>query len=162
MRKMIEKGHKKGHLFQLNMKAQPSSLLYLSVSPSLASANKTWDLWHRRLGHPHTIRLEHMSKSGLLLKKMNVKSISFDHKCQSCALEIASKLSFSSSNTKVDEPFDLIYSDLWGPSPILSRLGYRYFVLFINQYTQFAWVYFLCAKSELTNIAKIFITMIRT
>ena len=56
---------------------------------------------------------------------------------QTCVLGKFAKLPFASSNTKVDAPFDLILCDLWEPSPILSRLGYKYFVLFIDHCTRF-------------------------
>lgn len=102
------------------------------VSPS-TSVNDTWDLSHLHLHHPHTIILEYMFKSNFLPEKMNFKPVSFKI-CQSQALEKFAKLPFDSSTTQIDAPFCLLHYDLWGSSLVLSKLGYRYFVLFIDQF----------------------------
>ena len=157
------KGDKHGRLFHLdlNQKKSPPFCLIVTSSSSTSHEKNTWDLWHRRLGHPHASRLESMFKSKVLPDKLIVKNNDFQH-CQTCVLGKFAKLPFTSSTTKVDASFDLIHCDLWGPSPILSKLGYKYFVLFIDHFTRFTWVYFLHAKSELENIAKNFVTMIET
>lgn len=74
--------------------------------------------------------------------------------CQTCVLSKFVKLYFVSSTAKVDP--------LWGPSPILSKLSYTSFVLFIDHFTCYTWVYFLLVKSELATVAKTFILMIET
>lgn len=102
-----------------------------------------------------------MFKFNFLLEKLNFKPISYKNS-QSCALGKFAKLPFDSSTTQVDAPFHLLHCDLWGPSPVLSKLGYKYFVLFIDQFSRYSWVYFLRVKSELANIANNFITMIET
>lgn len=82
--------------------------------------------------------------------------------CQSFALGKFAKLPFVYSTTQVDAPFHLIHCDLWDPSLVLSRLGYKYFALFIDHFTQFTWVYFLHTKYDLANIAQAFVAMIET
>ncbi|RVW51507.1 Retrovirus-related Pol polyprotein from transposon RE2 [Vitis vinifera] len=44
--------------------------------------------------------------------------------------------------------FDLIHSDVWGPSPISSYEKFKYYVTFIDDHSRFTWVYFLRSKSE--------------
>ena len=43
---------------------------------------------------------------------------------------------------------DLIYTDVWGPSPVASVGGARYYVTFIDDFSRKLWVYFLKHKSE--------------
>lgn len=143
----------------LNPKKSPPFCLTITSSSSTSHNENNWDLWHRRLSHPHVSRLESIFNSQLLSDKLTVKNNVCKH-CQTSVLSKFAKLPFVSSTTEVDAPFNLIHCDLWGPSPILSRLVYKYFVLFIDHFTRFTWVYFLCAKSELVNIAKYFVTMI--
>ena len=35
------------------------------------------------------------------------------------------------------------HSDVWGPGPVSSINKFRYYVLFVNHYTCFTWIYFL-------------------
>ena len=44
--------------------------------------------------------------------------------------------------------FDLIHSDVWGPSPVSSHEKFKYYVTFIDDHSRFTWVYFLCSKFE--------------
>jgi len=44
-------------------------------------------------------------------------------------------------------PFDLIFSDFWGPaSPSVGR--YTYYVSFIDDASKYTWIYLLKKKSE--------------
>ena len=45
-------------------------------------------------------------------------------------------------------PFEIIHSDVWGPSPVLSNLGFKYFTLFIDDFTCFIWLFPLYNKSD--------------
>lgn len=38
--------------------------------------------------------------------------------------------------------------DLWGPSPIVSIIGVKYFLLLIDDHTRFTWFYLLNNKSD--------------
>ncbi|XP_048231256.1 uncharacterized protein LOC125370287 [Ricinus communis] len=95
---VIMKGHKQGRLFHLDLVNEKSFPTYLTVSFYTSTANNTWNLWHRRLGHPHA---------------------------SSCVIGKFAKLPFASSTTEVNEPFYLIHCDLWGPSLVLSDLDIR-------------------------------------
>ena len=43
---------------------------------------------------------------------------------------------------------EYVHSDVWGPSPVASLSGKWYYVVFIDDYSRFVWVYFLKEKSE--------------
>jgi hypothetical protein len=47
-----------------------------------------------------------------------------------------------------------VHSDVWGPTPLISHNSFRYYVLFINDYTRFTWIYFL--KDELVHVFSLF------
>ncbi|CAN1342642.1 Retrovirus-related Pol polyprotein from transposon TNT 1-94 [Linum perenne] len=126
------------------------------------SSEQLWHLWHSRLGHPNSSRLLGMFRKQLLpvndfvAKQFQIPS------CLPCIEAKIVALPFYSSTTEIHDAFALIHTDVWGPSPITSRLGYRYFVLFIDHKTRYTWVYFLRLKSELILVLKEFVTMIRT
>ncbi|CAN1850045.1 Retrovirus-related Pol polyprotein from transposon TNT 1-94 [Linum perenne] len=102
-----------------------------------------------------------MFRKNLLPNTLSLKNFSVPV-CEHCISAKHSKLSFSSSDTKISTPFALIHTDLWGPAPVIARLGFRYFVLFIDHATRFTWIYFLRLKSEVFTVTKDFIRMIHT
>ena len=55
---------------------------------------------------------------------------------------------FKLSSCKSGKPFDLVHSDVWGPAPINSYNGYKYFVIFIDDFSKITWLYLLKDKSE--------------
>lgn len=47
---------------------------------------------------------------------------------------------------------DLVHCDLWGPAPVFSNDGYRYYVIFVDDYSRFTWLYPLHAKSDFYEV----------
>ena len=43
-------------------------------------------------------------------------------------------LPFNNSVSHARFPFDLIHYDVWGPSPITTQGGLRYFVIFVDDF----------------------------
>lgn len=41
-----------------------------------------------------------------------------------------------------------LYKEIWGPTPILSTEGYRYYIVFTNTFTRFTWSYPMKLESE--------------
>lgn len=66
------------------------------------------------------------------------------------------------SHSRASSMFELVHTDLWGPSPVKSITGVKYFVLFVDDYSRFCWFYLLHSKDE-TNAAFItFQKMVQT
>ncbi|XP_062090704.1 retrovirus-related Pol polyprotein from transposon RE1 isoform X1 [Humulus lupulus] len=134
-KKIIGKGHESGGLYVLD----PLSSTPIAC-PSVASAFEA----HCRLGHP----------SLPLLKKLcpqYSKVSSLD--CESCQFAKHHRVSLSPRvNKRASVPFELVHSDVWGPSPILSKPGFRYFVTFVDDYSRVTWLYLMKNRSELFPI----------
>ena len=72
------------------------------------------------------------------------------------------RLPFSLSNSRSEASFDLVHSDVWGPAPINSYNGFRYFVIFIDDFSKAIWLYLLKSKDEVFNYFQEFLCLIET
>ncbi|KAH9667020.1 retrovirus-related pol polyprotein from transposon RE1 [Citrus sinensis] len=115
-----------------------------SSSNNLQAAEEI-DVWHSRLGHPSTSVLKNtlLSCNQLKINKDIVPSF-----CSACQYGKQSKQSFKSTETKTKTALELIHTDLWGPAPILSTHGHRYYISFVDDKTRYTWLFPLVAKSQ--------------
>jgi GAG-pre-integrase domain len=152
-RRVLGRGTKKGGLHYLdNLKA---GNVLLSVSNN-TDAEKEILLWHKRLGHPSL---------GYLKKLYPKLFVNFNHENFMCEIYIKVKnhrSTYLSSDNKRLAPFDLIHTDVWGPSPINSKYSYQWFVIFIDDFSQMTWLYLLKTKEEVKEIFKVFMIMVKT
>jgi hypothetical protein len=121
---IVGTARKVGRLFEL------TSLHFLSssVSTPVIAASASIELWHSRLGHVSLPRIQTLVSRGLL---GSVSSSPFD--CMPCQLGKQPTLPFNNSESIASTTFDLIHSDVWGPSPVPTVGGSRYFVIFVNE-----------------------------
>lgn len=47
-----------------------------------------------------------------------------------------------------NNPLDLVFSDVWGPAPVLSSDGSRYYVSFLDNFSKFCWLYPISSKFD--------------
>ncbi|GFS46412.1 hypothetical protein Acr_00g0102120 [Actinidia rufa] len=69
--------------------------------------------------------------------------------CQSCQLAKQPALSFTKSTSVSSAPFALVHSDIWGPSPTSTMGGSQYFVIFVDDFLRYTWLYLLKNRSQL-------------
>jgi len=115
------------------------------------STDKICQQWHARLGHPSFSVLKQ------ILKKISIPCSSTDLPFyDSCKLGKLHQLPFAQCQITATHPLELVYSDLWGPAPMLSVEGYRYYIVFVDAYTRHTWLYPMQLKSEALSIFKTF------
>ncbi|GJU33758.1 ribonuclease H-like domain-containing protein [Tanacetum coccineum] len=128
------------------LRCDSSGDLYPITQPSpiphaLLSVNPT--TWHRCLGHPSEEVLRFLV-SRQFITCTNEKS---PFVCHACQLGKHVRLPFSSSNSIITRCFEIVHSDIW-TSPIVSIGGFKYYVLFLDHYSHYLWIYPLHNKSE--------------
>ena len=80
--------------------------------------------------------------------------------CDVCQFSKQTHLPFINSFSIFIELLELVHFDLWGPAPVDSYDGYKYFVLFIDDFSRATWLYLLKSKTEVTSVFKDFHTMV--
>jgi transposase InsO family protein len=115
--------------------------------------------WHHHLGHLSGPWLSALLHRGLLGSVSGRESL--DH-YQGCRLGKQVQLPYPSSKTVSQRPFDLVHSDVWGPTPFVSKGGHKYYIIFIDDFSRHTWIYFMKHRSEALSIYKNFSAMICT
>ncbi|GJW12303.1 ribonuclease H-like domain-containing protein [Tanacetum coccineum] len=107
------------------LRCDSSGDLYPVTKPStplIAFLSTSASTWHQRLGHPGDQVLRSLVSSRFISCNKE-KSL---HICYAFQLGKHVKLPFHSSDSIVDQCFDIIHSDLW-TSPIISSSGFKYY-----------------------------------
>ena len=88
------------------------------------------DVWHFRLGHP---------SSTTTRKMLDLHTLPCTHKRLSlyhdCYVAKTHQLPFISISSCTSSPLEIIHLDVWGPNQILSHNGFRYNIVFIDDFS---------------------------
>ena len=128
-----------------------------STKSALVSSTATSMLWHQRLGHPSPSLFNNVVKQFHL-----PTTYSLQFNCYQCNMAKSHKLPFSPSLSVSHSPFDLLHMDVWGPAPVSSFQGFRYYLLIMDDYTKFVWVFPLHYKSQVATAISNFHSYVST
>ncbi|KAJ9567550.1 hypothetical protein OSB04_003516 [Centaurea solstitialis] len=132
----------------------------LPISQSLpkvvfSTTRTTTTTWHQRLGHPHSQLFQTMLSKYCL----PVSNKTFDFHCNSCSVGKSSKLNLLSSDYKSSHILDLVFCDVWGPALVTSFDGHTYFLLCVDHFSKFMWLFPLKRKSDVFDMFKRFVSL---
>uniref|UniRef100_A0A2N9GP84 Integrase catalytic domain-containing protein n=1 Tax=Fagus sylvatica TaxID=28930 RepID=A0A2N9GP84_FAGSY len=82
--------------------------------------------------------------------------------CKHCLAGKMHQLPFPISNKISTAPFALVHADLWGPAPITSSTGFRFYLVLVDDFTKFTWTYLLKHKSDTYQVFTQFQAMVNT
>ncbi|KAG7578293.1 Retrotransposon Copia-like N-terminal [Arabidopsis thaliana x Arabidopsis arenosa] len=119
------------------------------------SSSGSWELWHRRLGHPSSHVVPYLSSYLDIGKQVSSTTV-----CDVCLRAKQTRDCFHESSNKAAGIFDLIHCDLWGPYRIVSTSGAAYFLTIVDDYSRAVWVHLLREKSEVGVTLKNFFKMV--
>ena len=91
--------------------------------------------------------------------KRRVITFTNDNKlCEGYVLCKHHRMSFGMRTYDVRQPGDLVHLDVCGPMQGARFSGYKYFVVFKDEYSKFRTVYFMKKKFEVTHKLKCFLS----
>ncbi|KAB2594907.1 hypothetical protein D8674_030357 [Pyrus ussuriensis x Pyrus communis] len=136
-------------LFQTSVVISAKDSQHITRCPAayLGKAVKN-NVWHQRLGHPaHDVMT-------FMLKQSNIPVQTDDNHNTyiSCIQGKMSRLPFPVRTARCTSPFQKVHTDVWGPTPVRSIEGYRYYVTFVDEYTRFVWIFLMSNKSDVFTI----------
>ncbi|KAK9182889.1 hypothetical protein WN944_026037 [Citrus x changshan-huyou] len=119
--------------------------------------DRCWDLYPHLKTGPDKNKKDHVAVADTSIS-MNQLSHLLQQISKSMSSEISQTTSTNVSSNL--QSFELIHSDLWGPAPVDSYDGYKYFVLFIDDKSHATWLYLLKSKTEVIFVFQEFHNMV--
>ena len=98
---------------------------------------------HFRLDHPSLFTLKKICPEFCFLSPLN---------CDSCQFaQFYHLISSPRVHKRANAPFEFFHFDIWGPCPVVSQTGFRYFVTFVDDYSRLVSLYLMKNHSELSR-----------
>jgi len=140
--KLVAKGKKDGRLFKLDARIPELKTTMFSKGQGVVP---DIDIWHKRIGH---VNIQNMHANGIVGGLPMFKYDGSNHVCDACQFGKQARLPLSRENQMSKYPLEIIHSDIWGPAQTPTLNGNRYYIIFVDDYSRFMWIYFLKEKSE--------------
>ncbi|XP_021638354.2 xanthine dehydrogenase 1 isoform X2 [Hevea brasiliensis] len=117
-----------GKMIGVGCESQELYHLSSSNSPVALASTTSADLLNNRLGHSSLAKLQKLVPS--------LSSLS-SFECESCQLGKQSRVSFPNRvNNRAKPMFEIVHSNIWGPSRVSTTLEFHYFVTFVDDYSR--------------------------
>lgn len=113
--------------------------------------------WHNKLGHPSLPLFTHLVQQYAL-----PVSKPYSVNCISCNVSKSHKLAFPLSINKTTAPFELLHMDVWGPAPVPSVRGFKYYLVILDDYSRYIWLFPLHYKSDVKSTLDHFTSYVHT
>ena len=94
---------------------------------------------HLRLCHINLEKINRLTKEGPL-REQRVGTLSV---CESFLEGNMTGRSFSAKGERVEEPLELVHTDVYGLLNVQARGGYEYFVTFIDEFSRCVYAYLM-------------------
>ena len=140
----------------------PISILYvvenycISLKRKMSNTNQTY-LWHLCLGHINLNKIQRVVKSrtlhSLVLENFQVYESYLRGKM--------TKRPFNTKGVKAKDCLELVHTNVCGPFNIQACGEYEYFIIFIDDYSRYGYVYPLHRKYDALNKFKEFKTKLK-
>ncbi|BAB10876.1 polyprotein [Arabidopsis thaliana] len=136
-------GRTRNELYEWPVNQKSITILTASPSPKTDLSS-----WHQRLGHPALPILKdvvshfHLPLSNTIPKQLP---------CSDCSINKSHKLPFFTNTIVSSQPLEYLYTDVW-TSPCISVDNYKYYLVIVDHFTRYTWMYPLKQKSQVKDV----------
>ncbi|MCO5595252.1 hypothetical protein L7F22_049292 [Adiantum nelumboides] len=131
--KLVAQGKKVGRMFSLNVNMpEMNAAMFAQGSGVVADV----EIWHKRIGHANMQRLKLMQSKELVTSLPQFRVLEMHQVCAACQLGKQAKVSFPQERHVSRNMLEVIHFDVWGPTKNTSMGGCRFYVTFIDLFTQ--------------------------
>jgi hypothetical protein len=95
------------------------------------------ELWHRRYAHHYTAGIQKLVQEKLVTGLTILSKGKPGPVCEPCLSGKMHANPFPSSETRASKPLELVHTDVHGPLSVQTLSGYRYWYIFVDDYTRF-------------------------
>lgn len=81
--------------------------------------------------------------------------------CIVCPLAKQTKLPFQLSSTVSHSAFELVHCDVWGPYRVPTYDSKRFFVIIVDDFTRYTWVFLTVSKSDTIVVLREFVNKVK-
>lgn len=150
---LIGLGHR-NNLYEINFDIIKNESFQVQVE------NEILNLWHKRYGHICKGYFDKLVKNNMVdgIGEINLNKIEF---CESCIKGKMSRLNFG-TRRRANRVLEIIHTDVTGPLTPIAYNGARYFVTFIDDYTNFVCVYVIENKSQVFEYFREYCNMVQS
>ena len=144
---------KSGTVFDIKQSGRLYYLNSLANSENVQSVTRSIKDWHQIMGHCNA------NDVAKLVPVVNGMKISDNSKfdCDICVQGKMPEFRCRNPDKKANVLFDLVHCDLSGPISPVAREGFKYSIMFVDDYSGLSMVYFLKNKSDTTAATKRFL-----
>lgn len=144
---------RQGGLYKLKVQnVKPSKPIEVNL---LTNNENLLQVYHERMGHQNTKHVKATIERELGIKLTGDKEL-----CEGCVYGKSHRLKFG-TRERATTPGERIHTDVCGPFQS-SMSGYKYYVLFKDDYSRYRHVHFMKEKSEVSGKLKLFLAAAKT
>jgi hypothetical protein len=131
-------------LFLLNLDRSDTHVHNIDAKRCKVNDDSTTYLWHCRLGHIGVKRMKKLHVDGLL-ESLDYESF---ETCEPCLMGKMTKTPFFGTMERASDLWEIIHTNVCGPTSVKARGGYHYFFIFTDDLSRYGYIYLMKHKSE--------------
>ena len=125
----------------------------ICIRTLIQTRSESLETWHRILGHCNTSDIAQLEGVVQGMKINNHETFN----CETCILAKQTNTRNHQPDPRATKPFELIHTDLAGPIEPVAKDGYKYAIIFTDDFSGCLSTYFLKSKSDAAKATERFL-----